>query len=399
MKIRIFNLTDTAAPFLRNLIPYLASRKHQVKLYISGADYRQGSGIEDALTGLEGVEICKISSFGLRHHGKFSKILIMLNYVIGASCLSLLDGRSRLNLFLSHPPLFQFWGYLLLRLRKEPYCCVIMDMYPEFLVALGFLDSGSSKTRALAWISSHSLRNADAVVATGRCMIPRLIEKGIDDSRLTYIPNWADERTIVPTPHCKNKFRTQQKWGTGFVVMYAGNLGRPQRPEHLIDAAGKMTETQPDVSFVLIGEGARRSDIEAYMAERNLANVYLSPFLHQQFPISEILAAGDVHFVSLRASCSSLAVPSKSYGILAAARPIIYEGRLNDEIALMIIEENVGTVIEFGDIEGLQRAVTTYANDPSLCQRQGHAARRLATGLYSRERALNKYVDLFARQK
>ena len=106
------------------------------------------------------------------------------------------------------------------------------------------------------------------------------------------------------------------------------------------------------------------------------------------------LVAGDLHLVTLTEACTGLAVPSKSYGIFAAGRPILYQGSPDGEIARVILEEGVGTVVPLGAVEALQQCILTYMSQPTLSQRQGQKARALVEGRYSRVSALERYTKV-----
>jgi glycosyltransferase involved in cell wall biosynthesis len=103
------------------------------------------------------------------------------------------------------------------------------------------------------------------------------------------------------------------------------------------------------------------------------------------------LAAGDVHFVSLRRGFEGLVVPSKAYGSLAAGRPIVYQGSRDGEIARMIEEEGVGIVVAPGDVEGLAAAFLRARDGHDWRRAAGERARGLAEGRYGPAAALALY--------
>ena len=62
--------------------------------------------------------------------------------------------------------------------------------------------------------------------------------------------------------------------------------------------------------------------------------------------LSEVLATGDIHLVPLRAGLASVSVPSKSYSILAAGRPMLAAIDLNTEIPNMLQQTGAGVAVE-----------------------------------------------------
>jgi len=103
--------------------------------------------------------------------------------------------------------------------------------------------------------------------------------------------------------------------------------------------------------------------------------------------LSDSMAAADLHLVSLRPSLEGLVVPSKFYGIAAAARPVAFIGDTTGELARMIREHDCGVTIPAGRGDLLAEAVLLMAADPEAARRQGGNARRLLDHSFSRASA------------
>jgi glycosyltransferase involved in cell wall biosynthesis len=168
-------------------------------------------------------------------------------------------------------------------------------------------------------------------------------------------------------------------------------MGRSHYFDDFLAVARELRHEQ-DIAFALVGNGSRRAEIERFVAEHALRNVHLNPFQPPHL-LGQSLAVGDVHFVALRERCTGLAVPSKSYGILAAGRPIVYQGSPQSEIGRMVTEEDVGTVVPCGNVPALRTAILRY-RDAELRSRQGRNARSLSEGKYGREGCLRAYAAL-----
>ena len=393
LRIRFFNLTDTAAPFFRDLVPSLVESGHRVDLVLSAATYREGLGLADKIGDSKQVKVVQTADFGAGR-GFSAKILTSLAYAFQASFYSLLGPRVHVNVFLTQPPMFFAWGLVLRWLRGQPCVCVVMDLYPDLFWEIGNLNRTGLVARGLGHLSLFVLNRCAAVVAIGRCMLRELHDRGVTPARLHLIRNWVDARQICPIPHEANRFRIQQAWGQRVIVLYAGNIGVAQYFDDLLETAS-LLQDRKDIGFVFIGDGSRHAHLVANVQERQLSNVLLLPFQHEVYPLSHVLSAGDVHFVSLRAGCSGLAVPSKSYTIHATGRPILYQGARNDEVALTLGEEDAGTFVGRGDVSALTSTILAYADQPDFLRRQGERARKLALTRYSQERALGAYHALF----
>jgi glycosyltransferase involved in cell wall biosynthesis len=238
----------------------------------------------------------------------------------------------------------------------------VQDVHPEVGLAL----SGS---RALAAVSSPwrrwrdaAWRQADACVAISRDMAGLVGEHGVAPERIRTIPNWAPGgETLAPVPADKNSLR--HEWGLDgkFVVAYSGNLGRVHALEPVLAAAARL-RGEPDLVFLFIGDGPQRQTLEAQARTQGLVNVrFLPP--QPRARLAESLSAGDVHLVTLRAGCERCVFPSKLYGILAVARPIIYVGPLRCELAVAVRNSGAGLVVDAREPQTLADCLRQLRDD------------------------------------
>jgi glycosyltransferase involved in cell wall biosynthesis len=394
MIIRFFNTYEPVSAFYRDLVPYLAGQGIRISIVVSKGEYRRGRDLVKALRETQGVKLKRTANMGLHaYEGWFAKTTVTLLYALRASLHAFFGPSVNVNVFLTQPPLISLLGYLLSIVRKQPYYCVVMDIQPQLSLALGLIREGSLLTRLLRRLSSLSLQRATGVIVIGQCMAKQVGKIGVSPERIHLIRNWADEQIISPVAHSENPVRKTQGWEDKFVVMYAGNIGIPQYFDDILNVA-KRLRGHPELLLVFIGGGSRQDEIKAYIQRHKLNNVVLLPFLHEQYPLASILSAGDLHLVTLRVECTGLAVPSKIYGIIAAGRPVIYQGSSDAEIARMVVEEQVGAVVQIGDVEGLRSRLLKYLENVELLRRQGLRARELAETRYSRNVSLEKYASL-----
>src|SRR5204863_141914 len=140
--------------------------------------------------------------------------------------------------------------------------------------------------------------------------------------------------------------------GTGespaLPVGCAGNLGRA----HDVDTILAAVRMLPDVRFVFTGGGAKLDAVRGAGATK----IEVRPYAPRE-QLSESLSSVDVHLVSLLPRLEGLIVPSKFYGVLAVARPVIFIGARDGELARIIEEHRCGIVVETAD--ELARAIRT----------------------------------------
>ena len=390
MRIRFFNTFDTAAPFLRTLLPHLASQGHQVEAVLSSREYRPGGlGRGDGSYRVRHMPALSVPAV----KGRASRLSIAASYAVSSAALSLVGGRWDVNVFLTQPPLFNSWAYVLKRLRRQPYCIVGMDLYPWVAIEAGVLDPGSPAARLGKAVAEKTLTHAKHVVAIGRCMAEKFSRWGVPPERIHVIPNWADTEVLQPVAATDNELRRQHGLDRRFVVMYSGNLGVSHYFDDLLEVARRLSP-EPDVVFLFVGAGSRLAEVQERSRRLGLHNIRFLGYQRYE-DLSRTLSIGDVHFVSLREGFEGLVVPSKTYGIMAVGRPMVYQGSENGEIARMIREEDIGLTVKQEDPDGLERAILAARAKPDWRREAGRRARTLSEGRFGMSRALSAYASLF----
>ena len=81
----------------------------------------------------------------------------------------------------------------------------------------------------------------------------------------------------------------------------------------------KALESNEDIQFVLVGNGAYLEDVKRIIAERNVQNVTLLPFQPYE-EISHVFSLGDVSLVISKPGVGANSVPSKTWSIMSASR-------------------------------------------------------------------------------
>jgi colanic acid biosynthesis glycosyl transferase WcaI len=394
LRIRFFNTYEPVTSFYRDLLPFLSEHGFEVEVYVSASEYRPGRGpLGDSLL-KHGVHV-KYAPAGRFKLGRTpKKIWPMFTYAVWTAGRTLFGKPVNLNFFLSQPPLFSFWGYILKRIRRQRYYCLIMDVYPDLAIEAGFLKRDSSTARVLVALSRFILKGADSVVVIGRCMSERIKDMGICPEQIRLIPNWANEDRLLPIPRGRNTMRRELGLEDNFVILYSGNMGVSHYFDDLLQVAECCRETE-GIRFVFAGDGERRKEIERAKAKHRLNNVLLLPFQPED-RLAEGLSVGDVHFISLRSGFEGLVVPSKAYGAMAVGRPIIYQGSTFGEIGRMVAETKAGTVVPLGDMKALKNTVLMYYENPSLVAKQGRRALEVSRDIFGRKQALAQYKSILA---
>ncbi len=313
-------------------------------------------------------------------------------YVAAVVRLLTILRRGDVVVALTDPPLISVpvaWVGSISGARKVNW---LQDIFPEVAAELGMAVARDMSGRVLTWLRNGSLRKTEVNVVLGTLMRERVTALGVDPRMIAVIPNWADGAAIGPVPRDANPLRTEWRLDGRFVVGYSGNMGRAHEFRTIVDAATAL-QGERDIVFLFIGGGAQEAPIAAAAAERGLPNVLFKPYQPRD-RLAQSLGAADVHLVTLRPELEGLVVPSKFYGIAAAARPAIFIGDPEGEIGAEIRAVDCGRCVRQGDVGELVAAIRALRDSAELRERMGQNARRIFDQRYDKPIAIESWYSL-----
>jgi colanic acid biosynthesis glycosyl transferase WcaI len=302
------------------------------------------------------------------------------------------SARGTIVVVKTDPPLLSLIAAPIVAVRGAVLVNWLQDLFPEVAARLGVRMVRGRFLRALQVLRNATLRQARANVVLGSRMEALVRGLGVAPDRIHVIPNWAGADEIRPVAPDQNALR--QAWGLEgkFVVGYSGNLGHTHEYTTFLDAASAL-RARSEIVFLFIGGGAQHSALATEVKERGLDNVLFQPY-QPRAHLSESLGAADVHLVSLNPAMEGLIVPSKFYGVAAAARPTLFVGDPDGEIARVVRRAHCGYAFAVGDSGGLADAIDALASDPVRCTSLGRNARDLLVREYDRNTALLAWKQL-----
>jgi putative colanic acid biosynthesis glycosyltransferase WcaI len=337
-----------------------------------------------------GVEIVRVPSTSFARRRLSLRALNYVTYVTAALAAGLVARPPDVVLCMTDPPFLGAVARLVARRFRAPMVVVAQDVYPEIAVALGRLGNPAVVGLLRALVNSY-LRRADRVVAIGETMRRRLEEKGVDHERLDVIPNWVDTKKVVPRPR-DNEWAREHGLVGRFVVMHSGNIGYAQNLDALVRAATLLQDLD-DLVVLIVGNGARRAEL-ADLAERLKATpVRFLP--HQpRVVLSESLSSADVHVIGLAEGLAGYVVPSRLYGPLAVARPVIVAAEPQSETAQLVGAVGCGLVLPPGRPELLAAAIRRAHDGEVDLEDMGRRGRAYVEAEGDRRIAVSRYRSL-----
>ncbi|MBO6675221.1 MAG: glycosyltransferase family 4 protein [Rhizobiales bacterium] len=323
----------------------------------------------------EGTEIVRLPIFP---RGQNSAIRLMLNYlsfVLSAAFFGpfVLRGRSFETVFVyALSPILQALPAIpIARCKRARLVLWVQDLWPESLSATGFVKN-LHVLAAVRQVVRFIYRRSDRILVQSRAFRAPVAALTDDPGKIHYVPNPVPDLRPPQTPSPEIRALADQI-GTGFSIVFAGNLGRAQALDTVMDAAGRLSDL-PQVKLFLIGSGSMEPWLHDEVSRRGLSNVALpGRFPSDAMPV--LLPKASALLVSLRAEeIFAHTVPSKLQTYFAIGRPVI--AMLDGEGAAILTEAGAGLTCPPGDAEALALAIRTmYETSQQDRQAMGAAAR------------------------
>ena len=294
-------------------------------------------------------------------------------------------------LVVTNPPSMPFVIAIASMLRGAVYYLLIHDNYPEILVAAGKARPSSSFVRMMDRFNRWLYKNASRIIVVGRDMLELVRRKTAGlDVPISCIPNWAELESVSPGPRSENELLAEFGLGDKFVFLYAGNMGPPNDIESIVSAAEILI---PDNAFhfIFLGAGAKKNWLNTNVRDRGITNItVLDPRPRSEQIV--FLNSCDVAIVSLVDKMLGVSVPSRTYNILAAGKPILALADPVSEVGLVVVEEDIGWVVPPNDPRLLAQTISAIREKGSAAlAAMGDRARKTAETKYTLGSSIEQY--------
>ena len=196
------------------------------------------------------------------------------------------------------------------------------DIFPENAYFAGILSESSMIYKVAHALQKYAYKNATALSTISDDMKSTIVTRyGISEDKVQVIYNWGHEELKAHSEQDNIFLKKYPKKPGEFRVVYAGNLGKMQNVELVLEAAAIMKD-EKDISFYIVGGGVNEEQLKAFAKEKELPNV---TFVGMQPPeeVADLYSAADVNVIPLQKGLVYAALPSKTADCLITGKPII----------------------------------------------------------------------------
>lgn len=311
----------------------------------------------------------------------------------------------------STPPIQGAMAAMVKKCRRDhiPFVYNLQDIFPDSLVSTGMAKKGGLLWKIGRKIEDYTYKNADKIIVISQDFKRNIMAKGVPEEKIEVIYNWVDQNAVVDVPREQNKlFDMYGLDRSKFYITYNGNIGLTQNMEMLTEVAYEFEEEGlADIHFVLTGNGAYWdtlvSTLRGLRKEHRVTasdgteaitfgNITLLPFQPYE-DISHVFSLGDVSLVISKPGVGENSVPSKTWSIMSASRPVLANFDEN-ELKTIITDNNCGIFTKAGDKDAFKEAILYLYKNPDKCREYGQNGRKFVMENLTKEVGTQKYVDV-----
>lgn len=273
--------------------------------------------------------------------------------------------------------------------RRRP----AVGLWVQDLYSLGVVETGTGSNRLgriMGKVESLILRSADGVVVIHDRFHDYVVNSlGVRPEASKVIRNWTH---LPPSPTVDiEQIRATLGWtAEDIVVLHAGNMGKKQGLENVVEAARLAQERNSRVKFVLMGDGNQRKRLEE--RAKGLTHVqFVAPLPAEEF--QKALAAADILLVNELPGLKDMAVPSKLTSYFNAGVPVIAATDSGSVTAMEISASRGGVRVDASSPLDLLEAAEELGRDPEAAATLGAGGLRFRNEALSETAAVGHYDD------
>ena len=351
-------------------------------------EYKTGHKEED----INGVHVLRCFEIG-RRKGPIFLAINYLSYWFSAllKVNSLADDFDLVFVYQLSPVMMGLPGRKYAKKHNIPlllYCC---DLWPESM-KMYIKSENNLLFRIFKRVSQKVYASANRVVVQSSSFLSYLEKThGIQKSKLTYLPAFADE-----------SYLTSDFTPTDDIVdfVFLGNLGIAQNLIAVLSAVEKIKDT-PGFKVHFVGDGTCIDELKQFVHDKKLEDIV---FFYGRRPVEEMpqfYKLADVCLVSLKADNQiGWTLPSKVQGYMAAGKPIL--GMIDGSAKEVINDSKCGICVQSDDIDGFANAMKDFILNYKKFERCGGNARQYFKTNFRKSifmKKLENEIELLGSQK
>ena len=292
--------------------------------------------------------------------------------------------RYELIIVTSMPPVISaFTVMIACRIKKIRFIYYCMDIYPE----VGKI-SGDFKNKiiykSLLHVDSKTCLYANPVLVHSQDMLKTLSARPQGHKFNIKTLNNFYKNPIGSSDDYK--FDVQYN-NSKLTVVYAGNLGRFQNLNLMLDIIHKVDSSK--IEFVFVGDGVMRQHLINRAQIENIDVTFLGHKSPQK--VKKYIKEADICLITLDKGVINCAYPSKTMAYLAQGKPLLALVENNCELASMIVRRRIGFILDADNLRSCTELLHNISIDKEWIMDANVNAKKAFYELFSDHKILKKW--------
>ncbi|OSM02364.1 glycosyltransferase family 4 protein [Magnetofaba australis] len=269
---------------------------------------------------MDGVQVGRVKTYVTANSGFLKRTLDYISFGVAGLFAGLLQPRP--DVICATTPQFfcALFGLILAKLRRVPFVLELRDLWPESIRVVGAVKH-DWMLRPFEWLETLLYRYSDRIVTVTESFAKRLIARGVDPNKIDVVINGVELDRYAPQPR-DAALAAEAGTSDRFVVGYVGTHGMAHALDNVLAAAALLRPDEP-ITFLLVGDGARRQALMEQAQQQGLNHVaFLPPQPKARMPA--VWSLCDVALVHLKDDpLFETVIPSKIFEAMGMGLPQI----------------------------------------------------------------------------
>lgn len=337
---------------------------------------------------IDGVRVTRLPLYPSHGQSGVGRVANYMSFAATSLLYGLFGAKRPDVIYAYHPPLTVGIAAVFIRFfRRVPVVYDIQDMWPDTLRATGMF-SNEAALNVVSKVCNWVYRHVDQLVVLSPGFKRLLIEREVPEKKIEVIYNWcAEDQITAATYEIPDGFPNDSR----FRVLFAGNIGKAQALDSVLDAAKILQLRGKTMVFVFLGGGVEVKRLEQRVNDEGLNNVVFLPAVSMA-QVGNYLSSADALLVHLKKDpLFTITIPSKTQAYMAVGKPLLMG--VDGDAADLVAHSGCGHIAQSQNPEALVEAVEKLMNaTPAELNTMSEKGR----DFYRANLSLRKGVDGFA---
>jgi glycosyltransferase involved in cell wall biosynthesis len=225
---------------------------------------------------ISGIPVIRVALYPSHDRSAIKRVLNYVSFAVSATIIGMLQVKSPDVLYVYHPPATIGLPALVISLlRRVPFVYDIQDLWPDTLSSTGMIDNKKVLT-LIDKFCKYVYSNARKIAVLSSGFKTALIERGVPKSKIEVVYNWCDD-TQINEEFVRTDLRKKLGMDGKFNILFAGNMGKAQALDAVLNAAELVEKRLTKIQFVFVGGGVDVGRLKKKTEYLKLKNVLFIP--------------------------------------------------------------------------------------------------------------------------